>query len=482
MTIFFRDNNFYYKTEAIIKLFFPLEHFRHITKKEKIDDDFIITSVKKKNGKVFLWIMIWYENKVTTKRLIITDNISFETEIYRMLYKLLSKITGEFPPWGILTGVRPVSLLRSKNAELNNVILEKYFLDKMLVSKEKFELALYTAKVQQDILDKFKENTYSLYISIPFCRSRCSYCSFVSHNIGSEKSTKKIDDYIDKLCIELAQTAVLAEKLGLKLDTIYIGGGTPTAISTFQLKKVTDSVEKNFDISSVREYTIEAGRADSITKDILEVILLSGATRISVNPQSFNDEVLKKAKRNHSGQDAIDAYKLAYNMGFENINMDFIIGLEGDTLPSFIKTIDKAIELSPTNITIHTLSIKRSSSLFNLENSKNLIKEHNSELMLDYANKALIKSGYKPYYLYRQKNTLKNLENIGYTKTGFESIYNIYIMEEIQTILACGAGGVTKIVNNQKNEIKRIFNFKYHFEYIDRFDEILSRKKEIILT
>ena len=259
--------------------------------------------------------------------------------------------------------------------------------------------------------------TVSLYVSIPFCPTRCSYCSFVSHSIETAK--KLIPDYIKYLCIELEQLGDFVRELGLKIDTIYIGGGTPTSIEAEDLQRIMECLSKSFDISAVREYNVEAGRADTITFDKLKVIKEMGATRISVNPQTFNDDVLKVIGRNHTAKQTVDAYIMAKDLGFDNINMDLIAGLPTETVESFKSTLDKVISLDPESVTIHTLTLKRSSSLYS--EGENHVGNPVSQ-MLEYGLKALTDNGYNPYYLYRQKNTIENLENTGYAKSGKESL------------------------------------------------------------
>ncbi len=483
MTIYFSGHKFNYEIEGIAKLFFPLMRFTHIYENDfALDEDYIITRQKIGKRSTCVWVSIKIGN--IKKRMCKTisntiDNYSNECErqLSLLLYTVLKSITRINPQWGILTGIRPVAIaqkLRKKG--MTDSEISSYFNNYYLVSDEKIKLALQTADNQQHILEMSNGNSFSLYISIPFCYSRCSYCSFVSHAINTQKSTEKIDEYVRLLCVEIEYTAKLANDLGLELETIYIGGGTPTALTAQQLKQITDSISKSFDVKSAKEYTIEAGRADTITREKLEVIKQAGATRISVNPQTFNDDVLKEIGRNHTAQQAIDSFLLAEQVGFESINMDFIAGLPTDTVESFKSSIDKAIALSPSNITVHTLTIKRSSELFEKESIQTYVKDINIVEMTDYAQRELIKAGYQSYYLYRQKNTIGNLENVGYCKSGFQSLYNVYIMDEMQTILACGAGGVTKLVGKGEKSIERIFNYKYHFEYISQFDEIINRK------
>ncbi len=487
MTIFFSGQDYKYELEGICKLFFPLKRFSHCYDKILLpnDEDYIITRLKKHSKTTLLWVRIKVGIIIKSAHTIVkNDNTDYLNECERvlstLLYSVLSEVTAIKPSWGILTGVRPVSILQKQRANgKTDEEITSFFKEKYLVSDDKLDLSFMTANTQSKLLEDTIKNSYSLYISIPFCVSRCSYCSFVSHAIDRPNATDKIDEYIDLLCIEIKETANLARGLKLTLDTIYIGGGTPTALSAENLQRITDAITQNFDVPSAREYTIEAGRADTITREKLEVIKNSGAKRISVNPQTFNDAVLQEIGRKHTAKQAEDCYLLAKEMGIDCINMDFIAGLPTDTFESFKHTIDKAIELAPTNITLHTLSIKRSADLFTADGIEEYAKSNITAKMTEYAQKRLIKAGYLPYYLYRQKNTIGNLENVGYAMPGYESLYNVYIMDEMQTILACGAGGVTKLVGNGEKPIERIFNFKYHFEYITRFDEILDRKARV---
>ena len=394
-----------------------------------------------------------------------------------MLYLLMQKLKGVTPAWGLLTGIRPVKKVNElldrglDKTEIFSALKEKYF-----VSDEKLELAYSTAVTQADALAALDKRSYSLYVSVPFCPSRCSYCSFVSHSIESAGAKKLLPDYVKKLCEEIAQTAEIAQELGLRLDTIYIGGGTPTALSAEQLEAVMSAVKKNFDISKIREYTVEAGRSDTITEKKLEIIRDFGATRISVNPQTMNNAVLEAIGRRHSAEDVVSAFSKARRLGFGNINMDVIAGLPTDTPESFSKTIETLCGLDPESITIHTLTVKRSSKLFSEEERR--VDGRVSEMVLT-GQTVLHEKGYLPYYLYRQKNTVDNLENVGFAKAGYECLYNIYIMEEAQTILAVGAGGSTKLVNTGTGKIERLFNYKFPYEYISRYDKMITKKDRI---
>ena len=317
----------------------------------------------------------------------------------------------------------------------------------------------------------------SVYAGIPFCPSRCSYCSFVSRTVGDKSSRALVAPYVDCLCKELAATRAAADAAHLSIKTLYIGGGTPTSVNAQQLRQLMGTMAEQFDLPALEEFTVEAGRPDCTDEEKLRIIKEYGATRISINPQTFSDEVLRNIGRRHTAQDILDCYRTARRVGHDNINMDLIAGLPGDTVEGFRHSLQTAIDLDPENITVHTLTLKRAS---------NLVVEHRDA---DYADVAamvescelLEKAGYRPYYLYRQKGTLQNLENVGWCKPGYECLYNIYIMEEVHTILSAGAGGSTKLVapGARHGKIERIFNYKYPTEYIDRFDTILARKEGV---
>ena len=350
------------------------------------------------------------------------------------------------------------------------------------MTQEKIELALETARHEAPILREVTDDTFSLYISIPFCPSRCSYCSFVSHDITSKRARDILPVYVDRLCEELEHISQKVKGTGLRLTTVYFGGGTPTILSPEQLDQICCAVEQHFDLSQLKEYTVEAGRPDTIDEEKLRVLRRHNISRISINPQTLDDEVLQKIGRRHTAQQVIDCFEMARRMGFDNINMDLIAGLPGDSVEGFCKTVDKVIALQPENVTVHTLSIKRSASYGESweERRKALEQAQQVGQMVSYAQKQLMQSGWMPYYLYKQRNTLGNLENTGYCKPGCEGRYNIYIMDETQTILAAGAGAVTKLCSNREGKLERIFNYKYPFEYVEQFDEVLKRKDRVV--
>lgn len=355
--------------------------------------------------------------------------------------------------------------------------VEDRFLRHFACTPEKFALARGIADLQRPVLEAADPMDCSVYAGIPFCPTRCSYCSFVSRTVGDKATRALVQPYVDKLCEELTAIRQTADRCGLRIRTFYIGGGTPTSLTAAQLEQLMSHIARTFDLSALDEYTVEAGRPDCTDLEKLRIIKQYGATRISINPQTFSDEVLRNIGRRHTAQDIIDCFAAARSAGHDNINMDLIAGLPGDTVEGFTHSLEQAIALDPENITVHTLTLKRAS---------NLVVEHRAAdyddvaAMLDRCN-LLQQAGYRPYYLYRQKGTLQNLENTGWAKPGKECLYNIYIMEEVHTILSAGAGGSTKLVipGKRHGKIERIFNFKYPTEYIDRFGEILARKQGV---
>ena len=391
-------------------------------------------------------------------------------------YKLYEKATGHGLPWGVLTGVRPVRLMR--NMYKNEGDLEKVqamFRENYLVSEEKIDLCTDVFNLQKPVIENGQPKDYSLYISIPFCPSRCSYCSFVSTSIKS--AGHLMQGYVDNLCEEIRYTAKKADESGLNLKTIYMGGGTPTAITASMLEQVMKTVQECFDLSKVLEYTVEAGRPDCTDLEKLKIIKKYGANRVSINPQTFQDNVLKAIGRNHSHADFLRCVADARTAGFDSINMDLIAGLPEDTVEGFEHSLRGCIELGAENITVHTLTLKRASNLV----IKNEEHHYDDVEKMIAKNSILADYGYKPYYMYRQKSTVKNLENVGFSQSGHESLYNIYIMEEIQTIISCGAGGVSKVVG-PNGELKRVYNYKYPHEYIKDFAAIIARKDEVFDT
>ncbi len=400
-----------------------------------------------------------------------------ELTIAQLLCRQLIRLTGFNPPWGLLTGIRPMKLLRMLTREFGREEAERRFCEDYLVSDKKLAISRRTIIGEDKILSLSRDNSFSLYISVPFCPSRCSYCSFVSQSI--EHAAKLIPEYTELLVKELKITAEIASSLGLHLESVYMGGGTPTTLSAEQLERVLTATTEYFDVSHIHEFTVEAGRPDTITPDKLAAIKRSGVGRISINPQTLNDDILRSIGRRHTVVQVYEAMEMAKAAGFDNINMDLIAGLQGDTLASYMRTIDGVLALEPASITVHTLAMKRSASMVTGHVAQYNAEGELASQMLDYGEKKLTESGYDPYYLYRQSGMVGNLENVGWAKPGFEGVYNVFIMDETHTILAVGGGAVTKLKQPHVNNIERIFNYKYPYEYITRFDEMIERKKGI---
>ena len=474
MNLYVKNHNFHFELENLTRLFFPNEKITVIRDFSEPQPPYIYTEV---SDKITISVNIGSFNKSETAVKKLTDDDN-ELVSAQLLYKLLCDFTGLTQPWGILTGVRPVKLLRRLAEESNEEQAVKKFEKDFFVSNEKIALSRETEHNERKILELSKPESFSLYVGIPFCPSRCSYCSFVMASI--ERAEKLIEPYTKLLCEEIKQTAEIANKLGLRLETVYFGGGTPTTLSAEQLDTVLGTVNKSFDMSTCREFTVEAGRPDTIDIAKLFALKENKVDRISINPQTVNDEVLKTIGRTHTAQQFFDAFELARKCGFDNINTDLIAGLPTDTPESFKNSLDSIVRLNAECITVHTLCMKRASRLTTEGVTLDLQQARDAREMLAYTQNILGQNEYIPYYMYRQSRMVGNLENVGWSKKGFESLYNVYVMDETHTILACGSGGVTKLKRNNPDYLERIFNFKYPYEYIDRFDELIQRKSGIM--
>ena len=463
------NHKFHYEMEKLVRIFMPDVKIQVVY--EDCDDFNLYTSVTDE-----IKVIINFDGfKKNLTAPLCDDN---EMQMGRMVYSLMGEYTGFYPKWGVLTGVRPSKLLINTEKQMGREKTEAYFKSDLLVSDEKFRLAREVADWEEKIIGTSRPESFSLYVSIPFCPSRCSYCSFVSHSVENEKAKNLLPQYVSLLSDELRLTGDIAKKIGVRLESIYIGGGTPTTLSAEQLDAVINSIKNNFDLSSCREFTVEAGRPDTITRDKLQVLKNSPVDRISINPQTFNDSVLQAVGRRHTAQDTINIFNMAREIGFQNINMDLIAGLPTDTVEGFRHSLDTAISLDPENITVHTLAVKRSSSIGQNDPKLAVRNANTAAEMLGYTYERLYEK-YHPYYMYRQSKSAGALENVGWAKDNRECIYNIYMMEECHTILSCGGGAVTKLKAPDGDEIERIFNFKYPFEYISGFDELVERKKRI---
>ncbi|MGN0710724.1 MAG: coproporphyrinogen dehydrogenase HemZ, partial [Anaerovoracaceae bacterium] len=414
-----------------------------------------------------------------------TEESEYESEIIfsgeekdrlkRDIYEKLSEITGIIPEWGIHTGVRPVKLMRELTKKLGSAEAAKRELkDGYLFSDEKLELTENIYHTQQRVLGSPEKNSVGIYIGIPFCPTRCLYCSFTSNQSPPEK----IRMYLDALLQEIEYTGRKMKEMGWYPESIYIGGGTPTTLTAEQLDRLLKAVRNAYDLTKTKEFTVEAGRPDTITPEKLKAIRDNGVQRISINPQSMKEETLKIIGRSHSSQDIVKAFEMAKEAGIPIINADVIAGLPGESAEDFERTLDIITELGAENITVHTLAVKRASRLIDVDSGFHYKQAETVRKMLALSKRKMAEKGYYPYYLYRQKHMAGSLENIGYTKEGYDGIYNIRIMDENQSIVALGAGGISKIYFPEENRLERVPNVSNFEIYIERLDEMLKRKEE----
>ena len=418
--------------------------------------------------------------RVSRSRL--TDRLSSDRLLQRIIKQSFFRAASAFiqspPVWGSLTGIRPAhvaaAIIASGKTEkaAERTLIRDYY-----VSPERAELCISAARVSMMVKQRLEQRDIALYVGIPFCPTRCAYCSFVSNSV--EKSFSLIDPFVKTLISELEMASGLVKELGLRVIAIYVGGGTPTALPAEALKTIMQSLKLLFDMSQTREYTVEAGRPDTITRQNLEIISRFGAERVCVNPQSMSREVLTAIGRNHTPEDVLKAARLVNERGLA-LNMDIIAGLPRDTPESFQNTLNTVLDLNPANVTVHTLSLKKGSRL--TVDGTELPDGNAVGQMLGYASRLLMEQSYEPYYMYRQKFTTGGFENVGWSLPGSEGIYNICMMEELCSVLACGGGGVTKLVS-AGGRIERIFNAKYPREYLINADKLgnkFDRIKQII--
>lgn len=403
-----------------------------------------------------------------------SDRKEVKNILKRLLYRMLSDFTGQQLPWGNLTGIRPTKIpMQLLEKGWKNTEIAQYMRDTYYTSNEKTALAIAIANKERHILKDINyKDGYSLYVGIPFCPSICLYCSFSSSPLHLWKD--KVNQYLDALCKEIDYAADAFA--GRELNTVYIGGGTPTTLEPYQMDRLLTKLEEKFCYDKLKEFTVEAGRPDSITREKLEVLRAHGISRISINPQTMNQKTLDLIGRHHTVEETIEAFHLARELGFDNINMDLIVGLPGEQKEEVQYTMEQLKKLDPDSVTVHSLAVKRAARLRMFkEEHKEMTMTNNREIM-DMTAAYAAEMGQFPYYLYRQKNMAGNFENVGYAKEGKEGIYNILIMEEVQSILALGAGASTKMVWAQ-DRIERIENVKDIKNYIERIDEMIDRKR-----
>lgn len=492
ITVLLDKAEFEYDIHSLVKAFYPKEEVYVSTKdKEKkeepvhyhMDVQFAPEEI------IFSWKRVEASEDNAnqtgiTKCVAVDDTNRKETKnsLKRTLYQLLSEYTGVELPWGNLTGIRPtkipMALLEEGKSEEE---IARYMKETYFTSDEKIKLSIEIAERELELLHKLDyEEGYSLYIGIPFCPTTCLYCSFTSYSMSAWKN--RMDDYLSALEKELDYTAVkFAHK---KLNSIYIGGGTPTTLNPQQLDRLIRKIKCSFDLSDLVEFTVEAGRPDSITKEKLMVLRNHDISRISINPQTMKQETLDLIGRHHTVQQTIDSFYLARELGFDNINMDLIVGLPGESLSDVADTMEVIRKLAPDNLTVHSLAIKRAARL-NIQRERYQDFEIvNTADHIALTSKVAEEMGLSPYYLYRQKNMAGNFENVGYAAPGKAGVYNVLIMEEKQSIVACGAGASTKRVWVQPNpdgthRIERAENVKDVAQYITRIDEMIERKSRL---
>lgn len=479
ITVQLNRADFEYDIHSLVKAFFPSEEVSVRVGKQETQEEIsfhIVTNYLEDSIEIMLHNSLGIPYEAQTIPVDFSDRKETKNRLKKAYYQMLCEYTKKQLPWGTLTGIRPTKIPMAfleegkDEAFIRNFMKETYF-----ASDEKIDLSIEVAKREMSLLQKLDyENGYSLYIGIPFCPSTCLYCSFTSYPIGMWE--KRIDDYLKALEKEIDFTS---ERFKEKhLNTVYIGGGTPTTLQPKQLKRLIGKIKSSFDLSGCLEFTVEAGRPDSITREKLEVLREEGISRISINPQTMNEETLKIIGRRHTVEDTVRRFSLARELGFDNINMDLIVGLPGETLLDVKATMEQIVLLDPDNLTVHSLALKRAARLkMNWEEYQHMTFENTNEtiaLTADYAKQMDM----TPYYLYRQKNMAGNFENVGYAKAGKAGIYNILIMEEVQDIVACGAGAISKRVY-PGGRIERCENVKDLAQYMERIDEMIERKKKL---
>lgn len=480
LVVFQSDDIFQYELENLLEVFVIRSAFE--CTKDKSRYDFI-----KETAKYGLEIQ-FHENRIDFRLVaekvldertlfVVADQLkTYKNSFKRSIYELLNQVEKPLSKWGILIGIRPVKIVHElldvghTFEQIRPILKDKYF-----ISPDKIDLMVEIAEKERQYLYPVNQKSVSLYLCIPFCPSRCVYCSFPSNDL--QKKGKYLPVYLERLIEEVQFAIDEIHRAGKYVDCIYVGGGTPTSLDAQQLHRLFEAIDNKLDRSLLKEYTVEAGRPDTITADKLGVMKAFGVDRICINPQTMNDDTLIQIGRNHGSESIVEVMQLAKTYQFKSINMDIILGLPGETIKDSAASIDKIIALDPENITIHTLSVKRASRLKeDLEHFELVHDKMVSEMLAD-AEMRLRSSGLTPYYMYRQKKMIGHLENVGYAKKGYESIYNMRIMEEKHTIVACGAGAVSKICTPEENRFERIANFKGLEDYLNRFDEVLDKKK-----
>ncbi len=485
-------NSYYVQTLCMI--FFPGERFSDTaeTDPEVATPELSLALEENESGVVVRAELSLEEKYATCEKIYpARDDVTYDRlkkiAVGDAVLSVCGEIIGYRPSWGMLVGVRPSKVATELfSTGMSKTRVKKTLASDYFVIPKKAALATEVALNEAEFVSKADPKDCSIYISIPFCPTRCAYCSFVSYT--SKKLLSTIPDYLVALGAEVKKNFDLIKELGLRVRTIYIGGGTPTILDESQLEWLLSTVEENIDVSTVEEYTLEAGRPDTITEGKMRIAVAHGVNRISVNPQTLNDDVLRIIGRSHTAEDFLRAFDIARNSGIPIINTDVIAGLPGDNFASFSSSYDRIIALRPENVTVHTFSVKKASDA--LKNFSHIYSVRGGDVgkCVDYSQIKAQHEGYEPYYMYRQKNTVGNYENVGFCLDGKKGLYNIYMMEEIHSIFAAGAGAVSKFVdfapkNGEKRTIERFFNQKYPYEYLleDKTDEKINAAREFYI-
>lgn len=474
-----------YYAESLVLLFFPGSKFPE-NPTQDCDKIKITMSVLEHDGSATGRVVIAGENTCTKASYTVPADVAARKN-GEMLLKVAvggamldagKRYTGACPPWGMLTGVRPAKMaLDIMKQGYGEDEAAKMLCEDFLCTDSKAKLAVKTASVESVYITEKARGECSVYIAVPFCPSKCSYCSFVSFT--SEKLLSLIPQYLLYLCEDIKNIFALIDKIGKRVSTVYIGGGTPTVLNARQLDMLLSCISDCVDIDALDEFTLEAGRPDTITKEKLACAKRYGVSRISVNTQTLNDAVLRKIGRKHTADDFFNAYEMAVNSGIRDINVDLIAGLPGESAESFASSLDKIIALDPTNITVHTFYAKRAAEVVKNNSEIYRIQDIETQKAVEYSQNALLSAGYRPYYMYRQKNTTANLENVGYSKAGHEGIYNIMMMDEVHSVFGAGASAMTKLVSPIEDNMKivRICETKYPYEYLDNHKSTAKEDK-----
>lgn len=474
------DESFSYDVHSLVKAFYPKEELKVFSEGQFLLDTFMEMEIAIQKEQLSIEIRVGrkqaaYANVALTAAH--EERKELKNILKQTLYQMLRDYKGEELPWGSLTGIRPTKIAMSLLEQgWKNVDIAQYMRDTYFCSKEKTALAISIANREREILKNIDyKDGYSLYVGIPFCPSICLYCSFSSSPI--KQWEKRTDAYLDAVCKELAFFG--RQYSHKKLNTVYVGGGTPTTLSPAQLDRLLTAIEENFSFEDLQELTVEAGRPDSVTPEKLQVLMKHKVDRISVNPQTMKQETLDIIGRKHTVEETKEAFRMAREAGFTNINMDLIVGLPGEGIEDVKATLEELRKLSPDSITVHSLAIKRAARLALFKEQYQEMGLENNTQIMDMTYQSCVEQELYPYYLYRQKNMAGNFENVGYAKVDKAGIYNILIMEEKQTILAAGAGAITKFVFPDER-LERVENVKNVEQYIDRIDEMIERKRSFM--